>query len=148
MAGTLSIFEMFGFYDRMTCVDELPPNRHSWKFEELYNEWIRMNFFKKLHELGFLKVSYNNSPFVDFVPSAENVNRHQALALSTFLSSHFADSSVKVICPHASGVDNFEAVFERINKNEVHYVNANGIRVRFQFDSSRASQFPVHQRLF
>lgn len=137
---TLSIYSRWGLFDRMQDGYSEIPNRRDWPFQQLYEDWIRLNFFKSLRELGFVKVSYNNSVFADFVPSAENGNRHQALALSCFLSSCYADSTVRMTCPHERGGE-FTAIFERVNDRTVTYTNDVGSVVRFSFDYSRSSQF-------
>lgn len=137
---TLSIYSRWGLFDRMQDGYCEIPNRREWPFQKLYEDWIGLDFFKSLRELGFVKVSYNNGVFADFVPSTENGNRHQALALSCFLSSRYADSTAQMTCPHERGGE-FTATFERVDTCTVMYTNDVGSVVRFSFNYSRPSQF-------
>jgi len=137
---SFSIFARWGFFDRMQDGFCKPPNRRTWSFQKIYEEWENMDFFKSLRELGYVKVSYNNGAFADFIPSAENVNRHQAIALSCFMASCYANSSVQMTCPHDREGE-FTAVFKRIDDYTVQYTTDFGSIVQFQFDNSRQSQF-------
>ena len=135
--GKINIYDRLAFLERI--IDGLEPARNL-TFSDLYERWKQANFFKQVSDLGFVRVSYNNSSFQDFIPDALNGNRHQALALSCFLSSIYANETVIVECPHEKG-DIFQAVFTRENSNEISYRNNSGIIVRFTFDNNRASQF-------
>jgi len=154
----LSIYTRYGLFDRMGDGFVEPPNRRAWAFADLYEDWNSKNFFKVLRELGYLTVSYNHNHnqnannihipnpvptydnYTNFVPSANNCNRHQVLALSCFLSSWCANSKLKVFSPHERGGE-FSAMFERISDFDVKYINDNGSVVYFHFDSNKLSQF-------
>lgn len=142
MATTSSVdaLSMFDIIDRMSD-DFQPPDRRKWSFEELFKNWV---FFFRLCHLGYVTVSYNGSPFLDFAPSRENRNRHQSIALSCFVSTSFSklNSKVRITCPHELGGD-FVAVFERISDNQINYTTESGVVVRFRFDASRQSQFKL-----
>jgi hypothetical protein len=133
----LDIYQRLAFLERI-C-DGLEPARNL-SFTDLYDRWKSSQFFKQLAELGFIQVSYNGEELIDFEPSEENGNRHQALALSCFVSSIYANSNAKVLSLHERcGI--FTATFIRISSNSIEYVNDYGSNVRFIFDSSRPSQF-------
>ncbi len=134
---TVSVYGRLSFFDRV-CDGFKPTNEMS--FNEIYKLWKDVDFFKELRELGFVSVSYNNGEFTDFEPSENGGNRHQALALSCFLSSKFADSSAKVSSPHERGLL-FIAIFERIGPFEIKYTNEQGTIVIFHFNYNRDSQF-------
>lgn len=133
----INVYERLAFLERI-C-DGLKSARKL-SFNELYIRWEKANFFKELVELGFVQVSYDNGEAIDFEPCVEYGNRHQALALSCFVSSIYANSSAIVSCPHEHG-DIFTAMFNRISNNCIEYVNDYGSRVRFTFNSSKLSQF-------
>lgn len=132
----IDIFGRLAYLERI-C-DGIVPAR-SLCFNDLYERWQLAKFFKQLVELGFIQVSYNGKESIKFEPSEVNGNRHQALALSCFVSSIYADTNAKVSCPHERG-DIFTAVFNRISKNCIEYVNDYGSTVRFTFDPSKPSQ--------
>ena len=134
----LSVFTRYGLYDRMGDGYCDPPNRRELSFAKLYDDWTTHGFFKVFRELGFITVSYNGEPFIDFEPSAENANRHQALVLSCFLDCCY-DKAV-VISPHEQGGE-FSATFQKLNNENVTYTTNTGRIVRFHFDKTRQSQF-------
>jgi hypothetical protein len=133
----IDVYQRLAFLERI--IDGLEP-ASSLSFNDLYERWQRAQFFKQLAELGFLQVSYNNNEIIDFEPSESFGNRHQALALSCFLSSVYANSCAVVSSPHECG-NIFTATFTRVSSSCIEYVNDYGSRVRFTFDSSRPSQF-------
>lgn len=133
----IDIYQRLAFLERI-C-DGLKP-AHELSFDDLYKRWQDAKFFKQLAELGFVQVSYNGAEPIDFVPSAANGNRHQALALSCFVSSTYADSKAMVSSSHERG-GFFNAIFTRISNDSIEYVNENGNKVQFTFDSSKPSQF-------
>ena len=135
-----AIFGRYGFADRMADGFCELPNRRSWSFPKLYEDWARMGFFDSLQKLGFVSVSFNNGAFADFIPSADKFNRHQAISLSCYMAFADSNSSVQMTCPHERGGE-FVAVFKRIDDCTVQYTNDVGSIVRFQFDNSRPSQF-------
>ena len=134
---SIDIYQRLAFLERI-C-DGLEPARNL-SFNDLYSRWQQARFFKQLAELGFIQVSYDGAAPIDFEPSEENGNRHQALALSCFVSSIYADSTTTVSCPHERG-DIFTAAFTRISNNSIEYLNDYGSRVRFTFNSTKPSQF-------
>ena len=136
-SNRIDIYQRLAFLERI--IDGLEPAR-TLSFNDLYERWQRAQFFKQLAELGFVQVSYNGSPIMDFTPSEEAGNRHQALALSCFLGSIYADTNAIVSSPHERG-DIFSAYFTRVSNNSIEYVNDYGSKVIFTFDSSRPSQF-------
>jgi hypothetical protein len=140
MIPIISIFSRYSFYDRIQDGFSKAPNRRAWSFQQLYKNWIAIDFCKSIRDLGFVTVSYNNSTFINFIASAEYGNRHQILALSCFLDSCYSDSTAKITCPHEQG-NEFSALFKRINNNEVHYTTDTGFIVRFRFSNSQTSQF-------
>ena len=132
----ITVYDRLAFLERI--MDGLQPAREL-SFADLYQRWTAADFFKQLQQLGHITVSYNGSAAIDFVPSTENANRHQALALSTFLASRYADSDSVVESPQEiDGI--FKATFTREEANTVHYVNEYGTSVRFFFDASRPCQ--------
>jgi hypothetical protein len=135
--GKINVYDRLAFLERI--IDGLEPARNL-AFSDLYERWKQATFFKQVSDLGFVRVSYNNSPFQDFIPDVLNGNRHQALALSCFLGSIYANETVIVECPHEQG-GIFQAVFTRESSNEISYRNNSGIIVRFTFDGNRTSQF-------
>ncbi len=139
----LSIFTRYGLCDRMGDGYCEPPNRREWSFEQLYNDWKSHGFFKSIQDSGFLIVSYNDSPFIDFEPDAECANRHQVLALSCFMDSCYADNNEKVTitAPHEQDGNDFLAVFEKQANGDIIYTTDIGKVVRFRFDKTRQSQF-------
>ena len=139
----LSIYSRYGLMDRMGDGFVDPPNRHSWTFEQLYNDWNSHGFLKTLSTKGYITVSYAGNPFIDFIPDSSKLNRHQVLALSCFLDSCYATSPgdvVQISAPHESGEGQFIAVFELLPSGGVKYTNANNVGVWFRFDSTRPSQ--------
>jgi hypothetical protein len=133
----IDVYQRLAYLERI-C-DDIESARDL-SFDDLYSRWQSANFFKELIELGFLQVSYNGNPIIDFIPNAAYANRHQALALSCFLASHYANSNALVSAPHErSSV--FTATFTRISNNCIEYINDYGSWVQFTFDSRRPSQF-------
>jgi hypothetical protein len=133
----IKAYDRLAFLERV--IDGLKPAREL-AFAELYDRWVRANFFEQLRELGFVTVSYASGPFKDFIPAAEDANRHQAIGLSLFISSIYANSDSMVEVPHELG-RMFTATFTRISPSSVSYVNDAGTIVRFSFDSNKKSQF-------
>jgi hypothetical protein len=133
----ITVFNRLAFIERI--IDGLKPASEL-SFDELYQRWIQADFFKELALLGHVSVSYNNGPEVSFKPGAEDANRHQALALSCFVSSVYADTNSIVESPHELG-NIFTATFSRSNENCICYVNEYGTVVRFTFDKNQKSQF-------
>ena len=137
----INIYQRLAFLEHICdglCNSFVPA--HNLSFNNLYSRWQQVKFFKQLAELGFIQVSYDGAEPIDFEPSEEKGNRHQALALSCFVSSNYADSTTMVSCPHERG-DIFTATFTRISGDCIEYVNDYGSRVRFTFNSSKPSQF-------
>ena len=139
----LSVFSRYGLYDRMGDGYCDPPNRREWSFGTLYDDWTTHGFFNVFRDLGFITVSYNGLPYIDFLPAAEDANRHQALALSCFMDSCYADNNEKVTitAPHEQDGNDFSAVFEKQANGDIIYTTDIGKVVRFHFDKSRPSQF-------
>lgn len=137
-SNRLDIYQRLAYLERI-C-DGLEPARNL-SFNDLYERWQLAQFFKQLAELGFVQVCYNGKDFIDFAPSEDTGNRHQALALSCFVSSIYSDENAMVSALHERGGE-FTACFTRLSTNSIEYVNDYGSRVQFRFDSSRPSQFP------
>lgn len=133
----LNIEQRFAFLNRI--IDGLP-SINELSFKELYELWIKADFFSQLAKLGFVRVSYNNFEPIDFEPKAELGNRHQALALSCFVASIYSKSSAIISSPHEkSGI--FKATFKYISDTCIEYVSEYGSYVRFTFDTTKPSQF-------
>jgi len=137
----LSIFSRYGLYDRMGDGYCDPPNRREWSFDTLYDDWTTHGFFNVFRDLGFITVSYNGLPYIDFVPAAEYANRHQALTLSCFLDTRYVSNNEQVIItsPHEQGGE-FSATFQQLECGDVIYTTINGKIVRFHFDKTHPSQ--------
>ena len=133
----LNIYQRLAFLERICDYLE---SASTLSFNDLYERWTNANFFKHLADLGFLQVSYNGKDIIDFTPSVDFGNRHQALALSYFVASIYANSIANISSPHERG-GTFTAIFSRASDNCIEYINDNGTVVRFTFDSSRPSQF-------
>lgn len=134
--SSIDIYDRLAYLERI--VDGLQPAFYL-SFNDLYSRWQKAKFFKQLAELGFVRVSYYGAEPIDFEPCAEKGNRHQALALSYFVASIYADSNAMVSSPHERG-GTFTACFKRMSKNCIEYVNDYGSTVQFTFDSSKPSQ--------
>jgi hypothetical protein len=136
----LSIFSRYGLYDRMGDGYCDPPNRREWSFDTLYDDWKTHGFFNVFRDIGFITVSYNGSPYIDFVPTAEDANRHQALTLSSFLASCYANAKAIITSPHEQGGE-FSATYQQLECGDVIYTTINDKIVQFHFDKTRPSQF-------
>jgi len=135
---SLSVFSRYGLYDRMGDGFTDPPNRREWTFDKLYSDWKLHGFFNGLQNIGFVTVSYNGSEFINFEPTAENTNRHQAIALACFSDCRY--EKAVVIAPHEQGLD-FSATFEKLDNGDIIYKTEHGSIVHFRFDKTRQSQF-------
>ena len=133
----VSVFERLAWCERV-C-DGLTPAREL-SFDDLYERWQGAMFFKVLGEFGHVSVAYNGGEVAPFEACAKNGNRHQALALSCFLASRYANSKASVSSPHELG-DTFTAVFERTSPTSVTYTTVRGLKVVFTFDNTKPSQF-------
>jgi len=133
---SLSVIDRIGFLKRVWGLEHSDPL----EIDELYDIWIRADYFKELKNNGLLKVSYDNNEFIVFNTSGLYKNRHQALALSCFMASMYKNSSAVVESPHESG-GIFKVFFEYINDTEFKYNTINGTEVLFKFDASQPSQF-------
>ena len=138
----ISILSRYGLIDRMNDGFVDPPNRWAWEFNQLYDDWIAHGFFNVLPDRGYLTVSYDNSPYIDFIPTS-NDNRLQVLALSCFLASCYVDSKANMYYEHRGYYDynEFSATFEKQNNGNIIYTTDNGNVVCFCFDNTRPSQF-------
>ncbi len=137
LPNQINVYGRFAFLERIIDGLESPRNL---SFNDLYELWKNVGFFAELAELGFVQVSYNEGPKIDFQPSAKDYNRHQALALSCFVASIYANSSAEVSSPHERGAT-FTATFTRVSSDCIEYVNAYGVKVQFTFDPTKPSQF-------
>jgi hypothetical protein len=135
--------ERLGKYCRM--MDEPIPVAQ-WTFEKMYTMWERLNYFASLYEMGKCTVSYDGVNYIDFEPSSANANRHQALALSTFVDCAHSNSRTHISVRHERG-GTFTALFERVSPTEVKYTNEYGKVVCFRFDSSLPTQFYVNLKM-
>jgi hypothetical protein len=132
----IDIYQRIAYLERI--VDGLEPAR-TLSFNDLYERWQLAKFFKQLADLGYIQVRYNDGEVMDFIPSEAAGNRHQALALSCFVSSIYANENANVSAPHERG-NIFSACFTRVSSNCIEYVNDYGTTARFVFDSSKQSQ--------
>jgi len=137
----ISVLDRIGFLKRVWGLEHSEPLG----FDELYDIWIRAEYFNELKIKGLLKISYDNNMggvfvFNTFDTSGKYKNRHQALALSCFMASMYKNSSAVVESPHESG-GIFKVFFEYINDTEYKCTTINGIEVIFKFDASQPSQF-------
>ena len=133
----IGVFSRYLLYDDMMSNVE-PPNRRFWSIDQLYYDWKEKGFFDVFRNYGFITVSYNNSQFVEFSPSKENKNRHEAVALSFFLSCHY--DKVNICCPHEQDVI-FSAIFETISDKDIIFKTIRGDVVQFHFNNNIPSQF-------
>ena len=133
----INAFTRLAYLERI--IDGLEPARQL-DFEAIYKRWTQADFFKQLREMGYISVSYNGTPQKEYIPSALDANRHQVIALSTFLASCYADSDAVVECPHELG-DMFRATFVRTGDNTIYYTTEGGSNVLFVFDKNRPSRF-------
>jgi len=129
--------DRMGFIARVVDGFEYPES-----LEDIFLLWIEAEFFKQLIQKGYCMVSYNGNPPVAFEPKVEKQNRHQAIALSLFVSSVYFQKGkeVKISVPHEIE-GNFEAIFKKVDANCVEYTNDFGSKVKFTFDPFKASQF-------
>ena len=137
MIPTITTNARFGHYMRMTdgAVDI-----SEWTFEKLYNAFCNFGYFKSTSRLGKLLVSYDNGEkFIDFIPSYDNKNRHQCMALAMFIDSVYRPIAY-VECPHEHGL-NFKALFRKVSNTDYKYTNDTGKVILFKFDNSCESQF-------
>jgi len=132
----ITVENRLGFYCRITD-HEKPVSE--WTFDEMYETWTNINYFKELIPLGKITVCYDGQNFIDFEPDILNGNRHEALVLSAFVASDKSKSRSHISCRHEQGGE-FKALFEYISPTEIHYTNASGKVVRICFDSSKQSQ--------
>jgi len=132
----ITVYNRLAFLERI--IDGLQSAREL-DFNAIYQRWFDAKFFDQVKELGYITVSYNNAAAIDFIPSEDSRNRHQALALSAFLASCYADSNSVVESPHELG-GIFRATFTRTAENIVCYVTETGSINRFFFDVNRSSQ--------
>lgn len=132
----ISVDDYLCFYTRV--IDGLEPIS-TWTFEEIYQTLKNISYFKNLISMGKITVCYDGKNFIDFEPSPLDFNRHQIIALSTFVNKQQSNSRIHIKCRHEfSG--HFEAIFESVSPNEIMYTNTNGKVIRFCFDSSQQSQ--------
>jgi len=125
----LNAFDRLGSYfrtfDEGKCSNDLT-------FEEIYQLWETLGYFKNISEKGTLFVSYDNKKlFIPFVP--QNGNRHQLISLSSYIDSiYHIKSKVKIYCRHENdGL--FEAIFSGDGYN-YQYVNDKGGIIYFKFE--------------
>jgi hypothetical protein len=133
----IDVFQRLAFCERI-C-DGIQPAR-TLPFSGVYARWRGANFDNHMIEFGRVSVSYNGKEPIDFIPSANNENRHQAMALSLFMASIWSNQTAIVESPHEiEGI--FRAVFTRVSINCVQYTTKKGQMVRFTFNPAQNSQF-------
>jgi len=138
LVKNISVFSRYSLHDKFIDSNIEIPNRRFWTINKLYIDWKEKGFFDVLSEYGFITVSYNNLPFIEFAPSVENMNRHEAVSLSFFLSSRY--NKINICSPHENNLV-FSAIFEFTSDNEIIYTSEYGDVVRFHFDINMPSQF-------
>ena len=145
---TLSIFSRLAFVNR---VCDNSPDFRTLSFNDLYECWDEYNFFKQLHFLGLLTVSYNNSPYIIYKPSTKDDNRHQVLALSCYIaSSYYNNIYNNTRCTYITAPrehdkkKEFKALFNtNIKDVEIQYTTKNNNITIFKFNKTKASQFSL-----
>jgi len=107
-------------------------------FTDIYKLYFK-HFGNNIFRMENLIVSYYNAPFKLYVPSAENGNRHLAMALDTYISyvnkklmdgsilnydlDYIAENTMAILrIPH-DVIGNFSAIFRYVSHNEVHFIN-------------------------
>ena len=148
---TLSIFSRLAFVNR---VCDNSPDFRALSFNDLYECWDAYNFFKQLHFLGLLTVSYNNDPYIIYKPSTKDDNRHQVLALSCYIASSYYDNiynynnktrDIYITAPREhDNKKEFKALFKtNIKDVEIQYTTINDSITIFKFNKAKASQFSL-----
>ena len=146
---TLSIFSRLAFINR---VCDGSPDFRTLSFNDLYECWDEYNFFKQLHFLGLLSVSYNNSPYIIYNPTTKDDNRHQVLALSCYIASSYYNTdnntntrSIYITSPREKNIKSeFKALFKtNIKDVEIQYTTINDSITIFKFNKAKASQFSL-----
>ena len=146
---TLSIFSRLAFVNR---VCDGSPDFRTLSFNDLYECWDEYNFFKQLHFLGLLSVSYNNSPYIIYNPTTKDDNRHQVLALSCYIASSYYNTdnnnntrSIYITSPREKNIKSeFKALFKtNIKDVEIQYTTINDSITIFKFNKAKASQFSL-----
>lgn len=126
---TFSVFVLLAFWERI--IDGLTPARVL-PFNELYERCERFKLFSAISEQGTLQVAYGDGELQPFMPSSASLNRHQAIALATFLKCPYSFSHAWIECTHERG-GLFRAKFKRDGLNKVSYVSESGMTVRFEW---------------
>ena len=160
---TFSIYSRFAFINR---VCDGSPDFRTLSFNDVYEYWEEYNFFKQLHFLGLLTVSYNNSPYIIYNPTTKDDNRHQVLALSCYIASSYYNTntnntnntninnnnnntrSIYITSPREKNIKSeFKALFKtNIKDVEIQYTADNKdkqIITIFKFDKTKESQFKL-----
>lgn len=135
----IPFLDIYARYARLVRIFDIEPpeNLH---FSTFYRVCVDFEFFKEMQVLGYITVSYNeNQDPIPFEPSEENGNRHQALALSTFIVSIYSKEVAKIKTPHERG-GFFIATFTRLDAHTVQYVTEEGKTVKFYFDNTKPCQ--------
>ena len=148
---TFSIYSRFAFINR---VCDGSPDFRTLSFNDVYEYWEEYNFFKQLHFLGLLTVSYNNSPYIIYNPTTKDDNRHQVLALSCYIASSYYNTdnnnnnntrSIYITSPRETNIKSeFKALFKtNIKDVEIQYTTINDSITIFKFNKAKASQFSL-----
>ena len=148
---TLSIFSRLAFVNR---VCDGSPDFRTLSFNDLYECWDEYNFFKQLHFLGLLSVSYNNSPYIIYNPTTKDDNRHQVLALSCYIASSYYNTdnnnnnntrSIYITSPREKNIKSeFKALFKtNIKDVEIQYTTEKNSTTIFKFNKTKESQFSL-----
>ena len=158
---TFSIYSRFAFINR---VCDGSPDFRTLSFNDVYEYWEEYNFFKQLHFLGLLTVSYNNSPYIIYNPTTKDDNRHQVLALSCYIALSYYNTntntntntninnnnnnntrSIYITSPREKNIKSeFKALFKtNIKDVEIQYTTINDSITIFKFNKAKASQFSL-----
>ena len=162
---TFSIYSRFAFINR---VCDGSPDFRTLSFNDVDEYWEEYNFFKQLHFLGLLTVSYNNSPYIIYNPTTKDDNRHQVLALSCYIALSYYNTntntntntninnnnnnnntrSIYITSPREKNIKSeFKALFKtNIKDVEIQYTADNKdkqIITIFKFDKTKESQFKL-----
>ena len=162
---TFSIYSRFAFINR---VCDGSPDFRTLSFNDVYEYWEEYNFFKQLHFLGLLIVSYNNSPYIIYNPTTKDDNRHQVLALSCYIALSYYNTNTNTNTNNNTNINNnnnntrsiyitspreknikseFKALFKtNIKDVEIQYTADNKdkqIITIFKFDKTKESQFKL-----
>ena len=135
--------DSFGYYNRV--LEDFCTPIDNTDFTQVWNRWFELKLFDNLISRGQLMVSYYESPSVPFQIESNEINRHQAIALSAYLRSRYYSKPCYVIVPH-QGYGEFCAKFSTNNDGTIKYVNENtGGIANFTFNLDIPSQFTTDQ---